>query len=415
MTALLFALDPMLEGDIGFTQVLVVLLKVLVAFGGLLVTVIIFIWFERKVIADMQNRLGPNRAGPFGLFQTVADGLKLILKEDLLPERADKPVFKLAPFLMLIPAFLTFAIVPVAGNFNGDNDGTVTILGQETLMQVADPQIGILLFLAMSSIAIYGVVLAGWSSGSKYPLLGSVRASSQMISYEAALGLSLASVLLVAGSLSTNAIVVGQSGWQWNLWMTGLVPFVIFLIAGTAELNRPPFDLVEAEQELVGGFHTEYSAFRFAMFFIAEFLNTVTMSAIIVTLFFGGPSGPDFGLTGWVADYLLPFVWFFLKVLVFLFMFVSFRATLPRLRYDQLMDLGWKLLIPLALGWFLVLTVVRVAAAEELDAAGVVGVGLAAFVGLMLGGALLVLSIRASAAKRAAAAEAAAVAREEVR
>jgi NADH-quinone oxidoreductase subunit H len=400
----LLALDPMLSGDIGFTQVLVVLLKVLVAFGGLLVTVIIFIWFERKVIADMQNRLGPNRAGPFGLFQTVADGLKLILKEDLLPERADKPVFKLAPFLMLIPAFLTFAIVPVAGNFNGDNDGVVTILGQETLMQVADPQIGILLFLAMSSIAIYGVVLAGWSSGSKYPLLGSVRASSQMISYEAALGLSLASVLLIAGSLSTNAIVAGQSGWQWNLWMNGLVPFVIFLIAGTAELNRPPFDLVEAEQELVGGFHTEYSAFRFAMFFIAEFLNTVTMSAIIVTLFFGGPSGPDFGITGWVSDYVLPFVWFFLKVLVFLFLFVSFRATLPRLRYDQLMDLGWKLLIPLALGWFLVLTVVRVAADDELDAAQVLGVGVLAFLGLLAGGALLLLSIRASAAKRAAAA-----------
>ncbi|HLU42969.1 MAG TPA: NADH-quinone oxidoreductase subunit NuoH [Microthrixaceae bacterium] len=390
--------DPLLEGGIGFEDVLIVLLKVLVGFGGLLVAVILMVWFERKVIADMQNRLGPNRAGPFGILQTLADGMKLLLKEDLIPDRADRFVFRIAPFLSLIPAFVSFSIVPIMGNFSGGRDGRVEILGRETYMQVADPQIGILLFLAMSSIAVYGVMLAGWASGSKYPLLGSVRATAQMISYEAALGLSLASVLLFSGSLSTNAIVAEQSGFQWNLWMTGLVPFVIFTIAGTAELNRPPFDLVEAEQELVGGFQTEYSSFRFAMFYLAEFLNTVTMSAIIVTLFFGGPSGPDFGITGWVSDYVLPFVWFFLKVFVFLVMFVLFRGTLPRLRYDQLMDLGWKVLIPLALGWFLLLVGVRISADQDWNVIAVVAVAVAA---LAAGGGLLLGAIRSSAAKRA--------------
>ncbi len=389
--------DPLLDGGIGFDELLVVLLKVLVGFCGLLVAVILMVWFERKVIADMQNRLGPNRAGPFGILQTLADGMKLLLKEDLVPERADRVVFKLAPFLSLVPAFVTFAIIPIAGNFNDGNGGRVEILGQETFMQVADPQIGILLFLAMSSIAVYGIMLAGWSSGSKYPLLGSVRATAQMISYEAALGLSVAAVLLFSGSLSTNGIVAEQSGFEWNLWMTGLVPFVIFTIAGTAELNRPPFDLVEAEQELVGGFHTEYSSFRFAMFYLAEFLNTVTMSAIIVTLFFGGPSGPDFGITGWVSDYVLPFVWFFLKVIVFLIMFVAFRATLPRLRYDQLMDLGWKVLIPLSLGWFLLLVGVKIASDEDWNVLVVVGVAVA---GLMAAAGLLMGSIRAAAQKR---------------
>ena len=396
----LFANDPLLSGEVGITTLLVVLLKVVVAFVGLLISVILMVWFERKVIADMQNRFGPNRAGPFGLFQTLADGMKLIFKEDLIPEKADPFVFKLAPFLSLVPAFLTFAVVPIAGSFNDGLDGTVTILGQQTFMQVADPQIGILLFLAMSSLAVYGIMLAGWASGSKYPLLGSVRATAQMVSYEAALGLSLASVLLVAGSLSTNAIVNEQSGFQWNVWMTGLVPFIIFTIAATAELNRPPFDLVEAEQELVGGFHTEYSSFRFAMFFLAEFLNTVTMSAIIVTLFFGGPSGPTFGLTNWIGVYILPFVWFFLKLFVFLCMFVLFRATLPRFRYDQVMDLGWKLLIPAALGWFLLLAGVRVAIDQDWNIAAVI---LAGVVGLAAGAGLLMLSIRSSASKRAAA------------
>lgn len=390
-------MDPLLSGDVGLAEILIVLLKVVVAFAALLIGVMLMVWFERKLVADMQNRLGPNRAGPFGVLQTLADGIKLFFKEELSPQNADPFVYRLAPYLSLIPAFLVFAVVPIAGNFSGDNDGVVTMFGHETLMQVADPQIGILLVLAMSSVAVYGIMLAGWSSGSKYPLLGSVRATSQMVSYEAALGLSVATVLIVAGSLSTNLIVDGQAGGRWNLWMTGLVPFVVFLIAGTAELNRPPFDLVEAEQELVGGFHTEYTALRFAMFFLAEFMNTVTMSAIIVTLFFGGPSGPSFGLDGWFADYVLGFGYFFAKLLVFLFVFVWFRATLPRLRYDQLMDLGWKLLIPLALGWFLVVAAVKVAIDTTWNVAVVLGVAAA---GLLLGGILLKLAIRSGSEHR---------------
>ena len=390
-------MDPLLSGDVGLAEILIVLLKVVVAFAALLIGVMLMVWFERKLVADMQNRLGPNRAGPFGVLQTLADGIKLFFKEELSPQNADPFVYRLAPYLSLIPAFLVFAVVPIAGNFSGDNDGVVTMFGHETLMQVADPQIGILLVLAMSSVAVYGIMLAGWSSGSKYPLLGSVRATSQMVSYEAALGLSVATVLIVAGSLSTNLIVDGQAGGRWNLWMTGLVPFVVFLIAGTAELNRPPFDLVEAEQELVGGFHTEYTALRFAMFFLAEFMNTVTMSAIIVTLFFGGPSGPSFGLDGWFADYVLGFGYFFAKLLVFLFVFVWFRATLPRLRYDQLMDLGWKLLIPLALGWFLVVAALKVAIDTTWNVAVVLGVAAA---GLLLGGILLKLAIRSGSEHR---------------
>jgi NADH-quinone oxidoreductase subunit H len=390
-------MDPLLSGGIGFDEVLVVLLKVVVAFAALLVGVLAMVWFERKLVADMQNRIGPNRAGPFGLLQTLADGLKLFFKEELSPERSDPGVYRLAPFLAVVPAFLVFAVIPVAGNFQGGEDGVVTILGEETFMQVADPQIGILFVLAMSSVAVYGVMLAGWSSGSKYPLLGSVRATAQMVSYEAALGLSVATVLLLAGSLSTNAIVDGQTGWQWNLWMTGLVPFLVFVVAATAELNRPPFDLVEAEQELVGGFHTEYTSMRFAMFFLAEFMNTVTMSAVIVTLFLGGPSGPMFGITGWVADYLLPLVYFLAKLLLFLFMFVWFRATLPRFRYDQLMDLGWKFLIPLALGWFIVVAAVKVTIAEDAPLGLVL---LASAGGVVLAGLLLRLAVRTGQTRR---------------
>ncbi|MEZ5239915.1 MAG: NADH-quinone oxidoreductase subunit NuoH [Microthrixaceae bacterium] len=390
-------MDPLLSGDIGLAEVGIVVLKVVVAFAALMVGVMLMVWVERKLVADMQNRIGPNRAGPFGLLQTLADGIKLFFKEELSPAEADPFVYKLAPYLSLIPAFLVFSVVPVAGNFSGDNDGVVTILGHETLMQVADPQIGILLVLAMSSVAVYGIMLAGWSSGSKYPLLGSVRATSQMVSYEAALGLSVATVLLIAGGLSTNLIVDVQAGGRWNLWMTGLVPFVVFLVAGTAELNRPPFDLVEAEQELVGGFHTEYTALRFAMFFLAEFMNTVTMSAIIVTLFFGGPAGPTFGLSGWFADYVLGFAYFFAKLFVFLFVFVWFRATLPRLRYDQLMDLGWKLLIPLALGWFLLVAAVKVAVDTGWNVAVVLVVSA---LGLVLGGSMLRLAVRSGQAAR---------------
>ena len=390
-------MDPLLSGDIGLTAVLIVLLKVVVAFAALMVGVMLMVWFERKLVSDMQNRIGPNRAGPFGILQTLADGIKLFFKEDLQPAKSDPFVFKLAPYLSLIPAFLTFAVIPVAGDFSGAKRGVVTMFGEKTLMQVANPQMGILFVLAMSSVAVYGVMLAGWGSGSKYPLLGSVRASAQMVSYEAALGLSVAAVLLIAGTLTTNGIVNEQSGWNWNLWMTLFVPFIIFTIAVTAELNRPPFDLVEAEQELVGGFHTEYSSIRFALFFLAEFMNTVTMSAVIVTLFFGGPSGPiPSGAPGWVQDYLLPFAYFFGKLIVFLFMFVWFRATLPRFRYDQLMDLGWKFLIPLALGWFLFLTALRVADDQGWN---VVVTGAVTLAILAVGAVLLRLSIRSAEQK----------------
>ncbi|HEX9260468.1 MAG TPA: NADH-quinone oxidoreductase subunit NuoH [Acidimicrobiales bacterium] len=368
MSALLAVGDPLLSGDIGLAEVLIVLLKVVAAFVFLMVAVMFMVWFERKVIAGMQNRVGPNKAGPWGILQTLADGIKLFFKEDLLPEQADRFVFKLAPYLSLVPAFLVFCVIPIAGDFGGDSTGVVTWFGHETLVQLADPPVGILFVLAMSSIAVYGVMLAGWSSGSKYPLLGSVRASAQMVSYEAALGLSVATVVLVSGTLSTTGIVdVQGSLGSWSLVTTGIVPFIVFVIAATAELNRPPFDLVEAEQELVGGFHTEYSSIRFALFFLAEFMNTVTMSAVIVTLFLGGPQAPAeflrFDRLGWLQGMF----WFFLKLFVFLFMYVWFRATLPRLRYDQLMDLGWKILIPVAFGWMLVITALRVAADQDWD------------------------------------------------
>ena len=347
-------------------DLLVLVLFVVIIFVFLLVSVMLMVWFE-QVVSDLQHRIGPNVAGPWGIMQTLADGIKLFFKEDITPDGANKFVFKLAPYLALIPAFLMFSIVPIGGDFSDGRSGEV-VAGENTFfLQLVDPPMGILLFLAMSGLGIYGVMLAGWGSGSKYPLLGSVRASAQMVSYEAALGLSLATVLLLSGSLSTSEIVRQQSDGRffvdgWNVFGTGIIPFIIFLIAGTAELNRPPFDLVEAEQELVGGFHTEYSSLRFSLFFLAEFMNVVTMAAIIVTLFFGGPNGPIFTETlGWAWGML----WFFLKVLVFLFIFVWFRATLPRLRYDQLMDLGWKVLIPIALGWFIVIAAVQVADATN--------------------------------------------------
>ena len=355
--------DPLLSGDVDLTAVLIVVGKVVVVFVGLLVATMLMVWFERKLHGDMTNRVGPNRAGPFGILQTLADGVKLFFKEDLIPSRAQRLVFILAPFLSFVPAFLLFSIIPVGGDFNDGNAGVVTIAGRETYLQLADPPIGILFALAMSSIAVYGVMLAGWSSGSKYPLLGSVRASAQMVSYEAALGLSALAVVLTNRTLSTHEMVVAQAGegWfgvlpNWNVLLTGLVPFLIFVIAGTAELNRPPFDLVEAEQELVGGFNTEYSSIRFALFFLAEFMNQITMSAIAVTLFLGGPAGPVLFGPEWIWG----IVWFFAKTMVFLWALVWVRATLPRFRYDQLMDLGWKLLIPLALGWFLLLAGLQV-------------------------------------------------------
>jgi NADH-quinone oxidoreductase subunit H len=342
--------DPLFAHGVDLGAVIIAAVKVLVAFGVLLVAVMLAIWFERKVISDMQNRVGPNRAGPYGILQTLADGIKLFFKEDLLPDQADRFVFRLAPYLALLPALLIFTIVPVGG--------VVTIAHHVVELQVADPPIGILFLLALSSVSVYGTMLAGWSSGSKYPLLGSIRASAQMISYEAAMGLSIAMVVIVTHSLSTRAIVDAQavSFFHWNIFRLGILPFPLFAVAVTAELNRPPFDLTEGEQELVGGFHTEYSSLRFALFYLAEFMNTITMSAVMVTLFFGGPDGPGFHVLRW----LWPIVWFAGKTVVFMYVYVWIRAALPRLRYDQLMELGWKVLIPLSLGWLLVVAAFRI-------------------------------------------------------
>jgi NADH-quinone oxidoreductase subunit H len=377
MIAALVAADPLLDTSDWWWQVLaLVAAKVLVVFVLGLVATMFMVWFERKIVSGMQNRVGPNKAGPFGLLQTLADGTKLFFKEDLLPEKADKWVFRLAPFLAFVPAFLVWSVIPLGGDFTNGNDGTVTWGDYTTRIQLIDAPVGILIVLALSSIGVYGIMLAGWASGSKYPLLGSVRASAQMISYEAALGLSLGAVLLMSGTLTTSGIVGGQDGVSnWNIVATGFIPFVIFLIAMTAELNRPPFDLVEAEQELVGGFNTEYSSIRFALFFLAEFMNVITMSGVMVTLFLGGPQPLNLGnlelgavvedgnIFAWAGP-LSGTIWVTVKVLAFLYVYVWFRATLPRLRYDQLMDFGWKLLIPVALGWFLVLAALQMARAE---------------------------------------------------
>ncbi len=346
MNALLATIDPLYQHGVTWAVVLIVVIRVVAAFAVLMGSVIIMIWFERKAISDMQSRIGPQRWGPFGLLQTLADGAKLFFKEDLIPAGANRLVFKLAPYLVLVPALITFAIVPVGG--------TLHIAGHPVLLQVANPPVGILLMLAMSGISVYGVMLAGWASGSKYPLMSSVRASAQMISYEAALGMTIVTVILVTGSLSTHDIVMSQGHgiWHWNLIRLGIVPFVVFIIAITAELNRPPFDVVEADSELVGGFHTEYSSLRFALFYLAEFMNTITMSAIMVTLFLGGPAGwvPNVAHLRW----LFPIAWFVVKTVGFAFAYVWFRAALPRFRYDQVMDLGWKRLIPLSLGWMII-------------------------------------------------------------
>jgi NADH-quinone oxidoreductase subunit H len=375
--------DPLFADGINHLDViLIMLVKVVIVFAVPLVLTALMIWVERKVHGDMTNRIGPNRAGPWGILQTLADGAKLFTKEGLIPDRADPLVYRLAPYLSAVPAFLVFSIVPFGGNFNG-HDGTVEISGQRTFLQLVDAQPGILLLLVFSSVAVYGVMLAGWSSGSKYPLLGSVRASAQMVSYEAALGLSIVTVVLVTGSLSTHAMVIDQAlpgrgiFPNWNIISTGFVPAVVFLIAATAEMNRPPFDLVEAEQELVAGFNTEYSSIRFALFYIAEFMATITFGAVIATLFLGGPAGPTIGFLPDSLDWLSGSLWFFLKLSIFPFIWIWFRATLPRLRYDQLMDLGWKLLIPLSLGWLLLIAAFQIRGTEGWGPAVVVGVGVA--------------------------------------
>jgi NADH-quinone oxidoreductase subunit H len=355
--------DPLFSNGIDTEVVIIVIVKTILVFVILLVGVMFYVWFMRKVIADMQNRIGPQRAGPFGAFQTLADGIKLFFKEQSTPSSADRPVFRLAPYLAIMPAFLAFAIVPIGG--------LVTVDGYQTYLQLADPGVGVLWLLMMSGIGLYGVMLAGWSSGSKYPLLGSVRASAQLLSYEAALGLAVVGVLVHSGTLSTRAIVNQQAWVSWDsfasewYWLPAIGAFVIFVIAAIAETNHPPFDLVEAEQELVGGFHTEYTGIRFAIFFLAEFMNLITMCAIAVTLFLGGPSGPALGFLdadNWINVWVMPVLYFTVKVLILLYATVWVRATLPRLRYDQLMSLGWKYLIELGFVWAMVSAVVVVGA-----------------------------------------------------
>ncbi|MEX0833692.1 MAG: NADH-quinone oxidoreductase subunit NuoH [Actinomycetota bacterium] len=318
---------------------ILLVVRVGVVFLALLISVMLLIWMERKVIADMQTRIGPNRAGPFGLLITLADGIKLFFKEGITPSNADRPVYVIAPILSLIPAFLAFAVIPFGTG--------VTIAGREVPFQLADLNVGILWILAMTSIGVYGIVLAGWSSGSRYPLLGAIRSSAQMISYEIGMGLALVAVLMYSGTLSMSGIVASQDR-VWNI-VPQFPAFVIYAIASLAETNRPPFDLPEAETELVAGYHTEYSGIKFAMFFLAEYMNTITVSAVAVTLFLGGWRGPMFDFLPW----LWPLLWFALKLFLVLYLYIWIRATVPRFRYDRLMNFGWKVLIPFGLFWVL--------------------------------------------------------------
>jgi NADH-quinone oxidoreductase subunit H len=340
----------------GHDSLLVIILKVLAIFAMLPLITLITIWAERKIVARMQQRIGPNRVGPFGLLQSLADGIKLFLKEDIRPVAADRWVYVLAPIMSLVPAFLAMSVIPFGP--------AVTVAGHTTPLQLTDLPVGVLFVLAMGSLGVYGIVLAGWSSGSAYPLLGALRSSAQMISYEVAMGLSLVGVFLYSGTLSTAEIVAAQH----NRWfVVTLAPsFLIYCISAVGETNRAPFDLPEAETELVAGFHTEYSSAKFALFYLAEYVNMVTVSALATTLFLGGWRPPPIPYLSDLTTGVFPLVWFFLKVSVFLFVFIWLRGTLPRLRYDQFMKLGWKRLVPAALGWLLIVATARTAV-QQLD------------------------------------------------
>jgi NADH-quinone oxidoreductase subunit H len=330
---------------------LILLIKVVGVFAFLMLSVLFVIWLERKVVAWMQTRVGPNRVGPAGLLQSLADGIKLFFKEDVRPSNADRWLYILAPVVMMVPAFLAVSVIPFGLRFGSQN------------AQLTDLNVGILFVLAMGSLQVYGIVLAGWAAGSNYPLLGGIRSSAQMISYEIAQGLSLVGVFMLAGTLSARGIVAGQQGTyaitigdsqipvfpHWYV-VPQLPMFLVFLVAGIAETNRAPFDLPEAETELVGGYHTEYSGVKFALFFLAEYLNMITVSAVAATVFLGGPNGPIFHNPSWL-QWLWPILWLVAKVYLFLFLFIWLRATLPRLRFDKLMAFGWKVLIPFTLVW----------------------------------------------------------------
>ena len=348
----------------------IVLIKVVAIFVVLVLLTLFNIWWERRVVARMQHRIGPNVHGPFGLLQSLADGVKLALKEDIIPKAADKVVFLIAPVLATIPAFVTFAVIPFGPE--------VGMFGHRTPLQLTDMPVAVLFVMAIASIGIYGIVLGGWSSGSTYSLLGGLRSSAQMISYEVAMGLALVAVFLYAGSLSTSEIVAAQNPHQ-DYWF-GVIPiptwyalillpsFVIYVISMVGETNRAPFDLPEAEGELVGGFHTEYSSLKFALFFLAEYINMATVSALATTLFLGGWHAPWPIIQLWdgADSGYWPLLWFFGKLLFFIFLFIWLRGTLPRLRYDQFMAFGWKRLIPISLLWTVAVATIKLATEEQL-------------------------------------------------
>jgi NADH-quinone oxidoreductase subunit H len=329
----------------------IVLIKVVAIFGILVLLTLFTIWWERRVVARMQNRIGPNRVGPFGLLQSLMDGIKLALKEEIIPRTAHMAVYWIAPVISASMAFVAFAVIPLGPN--------VSMFGVETALQLTDFPVSVLYVIAIASIGIYGIVLAGWASGSTYPLLGGLRSSAQMISYEIAMSLSFVAVFLYAGSMSTSAIVAAQE----PIWYCVILlpSFLIYATAMVGETNRAPFDLPEAEGELVGGFHTEYSSLKFALFFLAEYINMVTVSALCTTLFLGGWRAPwpisiwEGANSGW-----WPILWFLVKVQIFIFVFIWLRGTLPRLRYDQFMKFGWKFLIPASIAWIVIVAVARV-------------------------------------------------------
>lgn len=359
------AVDPTLqtfENDVWW----ITLIKLFGVFVILLLLTLFTINYERKVVARMAVRPGPNQVGPNGWLQSLTDGLKLPFKEEIIPKTADKVVYFIAPVISCTTAFTAFAVIPFGG--------VVSMFGHKTALQLTDVPVSVLVLLACSSMSVYGVVLSGWASGSTYPLLGGLRSSAQMISYEVAMGLSIVAVFMTAGTMSTSQIVAAQAhgnpvhilGMDLTTpsWYAVLLlpSFVIYMIAAVGETNRAPFDLPEAESELVGGFHTEYSSFKFAMFFLAEYINMITVSAFCTTLFLGGWRAPwPFTLIPGVNSGWWAMIWFFAKVLIFLFGFIWLRATLPRMRYDQFMRFGWKVLIPVNLVWILFLSYVKVA------------------------------------------------------
>jgi len=340
----------------------IILVKGLLVFATCVVLTLLAIWAERRIVARMQERPGPNRVGPLGLLQSLSDGVKLALKEDLIPAAADKIIFILAPIISATTCFMAFAVIPVTGQ--------VSLFGHQTVMQMTDIPVGVLYVLAVASVGVYGIVLAGWSSGSTYPLLGGLRSSAQVISYEVAMGLSLVSVFIYSGSMSTSEIVAAQG--QWWFAVVLFPSFVIYAISMVGETNRAPFDLAEAEGELVGGFHTEYSSLKFALFFLAEYVNIVGVSALATTLFLGGyHAPPGLGFTeNWLGGWFTA-IWFFAKVAAFFFLFVWLRGTLPRMRYDQFMQFGWKVLIPVSLFWIMVVATLRVLSQQGTSRIGI--------------------------------------------